>query len=106
MPMRRLAAYHRRAVRVVAADHVAVQHRDDTPQRHHGMQRVPVRAEQSSLLCPVPYEKSGARRRLFRPRSSNRQERDAHGGIVIRTIPDRITVDWIADAVVVLMAAE
>src|SRR3954471_4082934 len=70
------------------------------------MECVPVRAEEATLLGAVPDEERRPRPRLLRPGTADREQRHAHRRVVVGAVPDRVAVDRIAHAVVILMAAE
>src|ERR1035437_3551392 len=101
-----LRAHQRRRVRMIAAEHVTIQHRDDLFERHNRMRDVISRAEQSPLLGAVKDEERRALAGLLLPRAGDGKERNARAGVVVGAIPDRVATDDVADTVVILMGAE
>ena len=101
--VRWLYAEQARGVGIVAADHVAIEHRDDLRQRHHRMRRVIARAEQPALFGAVKHDQDRALGRLPHERARGRKHGHTHAAIVVGTGPDRILADNVAHAVVILV---
>ena len=96
----------RRGVGIVAADHVAIEHRDDLVERHDRMRDVIARAEQAALLRAMEDEERRALARLLHPRARDREQRDARRRVVVGAVPDGVAGHRVAHAVVILVRAE